>query len=136
MIFFFSFCFILLPLNYCSPKAINFGSCEPNSRTATNECSKRKKKKRNEVRSLTAIASAMASMVCALVVSFLLFFAPLGPNKSPSLLAVIYAELFIHVNACVVRCNIRSEYYYVWSMVGPHVCVSVCCQAKTTNKIR
>lgn len=114
-IIFFSFCLILLPLNYCSPKAINFGSCEPNSRTATNEWStQNEKKKWNEVRSLTATASAMASMVCSGCEFSLFFFASLGPNKSPSPLAVIYAELFIHVNACVARCNIRSEYYYVW----------------------
>lgn len=38
--FFVSFCFILLRLNYCSPTAINFGSCEPKGKTATREAKK------------------------------------------------------------------------------------------------
>lgn len=41
---FFSFCFILLRLNYCSPKAINFGSCEPNSETAMDEWANEREK--------------------------------------------------------------------------------------------
>lgn len=115
---FFSFCFILLQLNYCSPKAINFGSCEPNSETTTNE--NREKKKCEMERSPELNSHSQCNgfqlprhspwygvCVCVLClgVFFSSFFCLLDVTWAEQIalaaLVVIYAKLFIHVNACV-----------------------------------
>lgn len=114
--------FFCLVLFYSSPAKLLF----PNSNkfwlvwTERQNCDARSKKMWNEVRSFTASAMASTSSW------FFFGLTSLEPNKSPSPLTVIYAELFIHVNACVAL-------QYSIEILLCTVCMFGCCGCRVVS---
>lgn len=95
-------------------------------------------KKWNEVPSLTAAASAMASMVCSgREFSSLFFF--FCVTWAEQIALATRRDLWRIIYTCKrVCCALQYSIGILLCMVGScvFVCVSVCCQAKTANKIR